>query len=74
METLTINQAYAAMVLYMVAIYERTGSSDIGALLGGMSLLADGGTVDPAAWADWEEAVSQVAQGRYCLDLDLQEN
>ncbi len=71
MDTLTKKQAYASMYVYLKAIYERTGSDDLGSLLGGMSLLGDGGTVDPAAWADWEHAVQQVVDGSHNLGLDL---
>lgn len=37
--------AYTAMYEFLVGYYERTKSDDVGALLGGMSLLADGDTV-----------------------------
>jgi hypothetical protein len=59
------------MYAYLAEIYERTGSDDLGALLGSMSLLADGGTADPAAWADWEAAVRKVVSGKVDLGLSL---
>lgn len=71
MDTLTQKQAYAAMFMYLEAIYDRTGSDDLGALLGGMSLLCDGGTADPAAWSDWEQAVRQAIEENPNLGLDL---
>lgn len=71
MDSLTKKQAYSAMYVYLKAIYDRTGSDDIGALLGGMSLLADGGTVDPAAWADWEHAMRQAVEQNPDMGLDL---
>lgn len=71
METLTKKQAYAAMYLFLEGIYSRTGSDELGALLGGMSLLPDGGTVDPAAWADWQEAIRRVIEENPSVGLDL---
>lgn len=46
-EKLSKREAYAAMFAFLEEIYQRTESADIGALLGGMSLLKDGGTADP---------------------------
>ena len=48
------------MQLFLERYYENTHSDDVGALLGGMSVLRDGGTADPAAWEDWIEAVRQA--------------
>lgn len=70
-DTLTKQEAYATMYLFLEQVYERTESDDLGALLGGMSLLADGGTADPAAWHDWEAAVAKVRAGRAEFELDL---
>ncbi len=66
---LSSRQAYAAMYVYLEDIYRRTESDELGALLGGMSLLGDGGTADPAAWADWEEAVRKALSGRADLRI-----
>lgn len=60
-DKLTLKEAYAAMYAYLEEYYARTGSDDIGSLLGGMSLLSDGSPADPAAWEDWECAVRRVA-------------
>jgi hypothetical protein len=70
-ENLSKREAYAAMFAFLEEIYQRTESADLGALLGGMSLLKDGGTADPAAWADWEAAVRKVKERKVNLDLDL---
>jgi hypothetical protein len=61
-ETLTIRQAFEAMVVFLEVYYERTHSDDIGALLGDLNthLWADGITGDPAAWKDWLESVQKV--------------
>ncbi len=71
MGTLTTREAYAAMFAFLEEVYQRTESHDLGALLGGMSLLQDGGTADPAAWADWETAVRSVKEGDLNIDLHL---
>jgi hypothetical protein len=36
-----------------------------------MSILPDGGTADPAAWADWEDAVREVRDGKVDTALGL---
>jgi len=71
MDVLTKKQAYAAMYIYLENVYGRTQSDALGALLGGMSLLPDGGTADPAALIDWEEAVRKAMAGESDLDLRL---
>jgi hypothetical protein len=43
--------------------YQRGPTDEIGGLLGGLSLLADGDTADPAMWPDWEEAIGAVLAG-----------
>ena len=48
------------MQLFLERFYENTHSDDVGALLGDMSVLGDGGTADPAAWEDWMDAVRQA--------------
>jgi len=60
MDTLTIRQAYEAMLLFLEGLYERTKSDDLGALLGDLQILDDGGTADPAAWQDWLNSVQTV--------------
>lgn len=37
--------------------YKQTLSEDIGALLGGMRILKDEKTADPAPWEDWINCV-----------------
>ena len=60
MVTLTPEQAYAAMYYFMEDYYSRVHSDEVGALLGGMSLLGDGGTADPAVKSDWQRAVKRA--------------
>jgi len=61
-KTVTIQQAYKIMFVFLERIYEQTKSDELGALLGGFSLLPDGGTADAAAWEDWLEAARIVVK------------
>ena len=63
MTTMTDKQAYAAMFNFLKDLYARTKSDALGGLLGGMSILDDGSTADPAVWSDWEKAVKCALQG-----------
>jgi hypothetical protein len=49
-DRLTTQEAYFAMFEFIVELYRRTNSDDLGSLLGDLSLLSDGTTADPAAW------------------------
>ena len=64
-DKITVLAAYTAMFKFLDREYELTKSDDIGALLGGMSLLENGSTADAGAWEDWLEAVGQ-ALGNDC--------
>ncbi len=64
MTDLTKMEAYLAMYSFLEHEYEMTKSDDIGGLLGGMSLLQDGGTADPAAMQDWEDAIKTMRDGK----------
>ena len=70
-DSLSKLEAYAAMYAFLEDYYHRTQSAEVGSLLGGMSLLADGGTMDPAAWADWEAAVGKVKEGKQDIMMKL---
>lgn len=63
MKTMTEQQAYAAMFYFLKQYYERGKSDEIGGMLGGMSLLADGSPADPAVWRDWMDAVEYAVKG-----------
>jgi hypothetical protein len=71
MSDLTVHQAYASMYAFLEQYYERGRSDDIGALLGFMSLLPDGGTADPAIWHDWLAAVRAAEAGEVDVSLRL---
>jgi len=63
MERMTVRQGFEAMLLFLEGIYQRTGSDDLGALLGDLQMLEDGTTADPAAWQDWLNSVCVVTSG-----------
>ena len=64
MDTLTIQQAFEAMQLFLEDYYERTQSDDVGTLLGDLQCLEDGILADPAAWQDWMNCVKKVMDRR----------
>ena len=70
-DLLTPREAYAAMYVYLQRIAKMTSSDELPALLGGMSVLPDGGTADPAAWSDWIKAIAAVRAGGANLELGL---
>ena len=57
---LSIREAYLAMYAYLERLYDETEADYLGGLLGGMSLLEDELTADPAAWQGWIDAVDKV--------------
>ena len=70
-ENLTPELAYLAMYEFLVELYQRTKSDELGSLLGGMSYLADGETADPAVWKDWMRCVAKVLAGQGDAELRL---
>ena len=68
---MTEKEAYAAMYAYLVMVYQRTKSDDIGSLLGDMSTLPDGETADPAVWHEWLKCVEKAKQGEVDTRLNL---
>lgn len=61
-QAVTVRQAYMAMIEYLAKYYERGHSDEIGGMLGGLSLLKDGGSADPAALQDFLRAVDVVVE------------
>ena len=57
---LSLDEAYDAMVDYLVGYYSRGKSDDIGALLGGMHLVSEHESADPAVMSDWIESVEKI--------------
>ncbi|MBB5406862.1 hypothetical protein HDG34_000783 [Paraburkholderia sp. HC6.4b] len=70
-ENLTPELAYLAMYEFLVELYQRTKSDELGSLLGSMSYLADGETADPAVWKDWMRCVTKVLAGKGDAELKL---
>lgn len=60
MPILTSQQAYLAMFAFLEKEFRLTGSDEIGGLLGGMSLLADGAPADPVVAEQWDSAVQHA--------------
>jgi hypothetical protein len=71
MRQLTDQQAYLAMFAFLEAHYSRTGSEDVGALLGDLSLLPDGSPADPAVKSDWAKAIADARAGRISANTRL---
>ena len=61
---MTEYEVFMAMQYFLEQFYERTGSDDVGALLGDMLFLESGKTMDPAAWEDWLIAVKKAKSGQ----------
>ncbi len=60
-EQITLLQAYKAMFKFLENLYFREGQPEnLGGFLGGLRLIKDTKTVDPAAWEDWLDTVDQV--------------
>jgi hypothetical protein len=71
MTQLTEQQAYLAMFAFLEAQYRSTGSDDLGALLGSLSLLPDGSPADPAFNSEWSASVEAALAGRVSAGLSL---
>ncbi|MFM8872152.1 MAG: hypothetical protein ACKOJI_02100 [Phycisphaerales bacterium] len=72
MKTLSEQEAYAAMYAFLERWYRATGSDDVAALLGSMATLPSGGTVDPALWVDWLDAIEAAKSGSERTDMNLE--
>ncbi|WP_321897890.1 hypothetical protein [Paraburkholderia heleia] len=70
-DNLTPDLAYLAMYEFLVDLYQRTKSDELGSLLGSMSYLGDGETADPAVWKDWMRCVTKVLSGKGDAQLKL---
>ena len=60
---LTPNEADLAMFIFLRNYWQRGHSSEVGALLGSLSLLPDGNPADAAVKSDWNEAVRVALSG-----------
>ena len=52
-ESLSAKRSYIAMLYFLENYYAQTGSDEIGALLGSLSLNADEMPMDAAMWQEW---------------------
>jgi len=55
---LSEKNAYRAMIIFLEDIYVETRLDDLGGLLGGLLLLPEGSSADPAAFFEWKEIIS----------------
>lgn len=72
--TLTARQAFMVMHCFLEKYYRASHSDEIGGLLGGLSLLPDGSSADPAFRREWLDAVdtviaAEIACGYHQADL-----
>jgi hypothetical protein len=58
--TITVEQAYRAMLAFLEREVELTESSDLADLVSEYKLGPDGQTRDPALWEEWLEAVAST--------------
>jgi hypothetical protein len=70
-ESLTFREAYAATYAFLLELHERFGFDQLGGILGSMSLLEDGGSVDPAVWSDWQRAAERAKRGEINMSLRI---
>lgn len=64
--TMTVEQAYRAMLAFLQREVELTESSDLADLVSEYKLGADGRTRDPAIWEAWLEAVASTRHSGPC--------
>jgi hypothetical protein len=62
--TITVEQAYQAMLAFLEREVELTESSDLADLVSEYRLGEDGQPRDPTLWEEWLEAVGKVKQNR----------
>ncbi len=66
-------EAYRAMFYFLENYYQKTKSSEIGGMLGGMSILQDGGTADPAFWEEWKLAFERATKDEHGVKFRLED-
>jgi hypothetical protein len=60
--TMTVEQAYRAMLAFLEREVDLTESSDLADLVSEYKIGADGRPRDPALWKEWMEAVGKVVK------------
>jgi hypothetical protein len=61
--SVTPMQAYLAAYEFLLELYLRTDSDEVGGRLSEMSFLSDGKPADPAVWDDWMHCVKKAVAG-----------
>ena len=69
---LTQEQAYLAMYAFLDKQF-LNGWTELGGILGSMSLLPDGSPADAALASDWQDAVAAAISGTIKAQLELQQ-
>jgi hypothetical protein len=63
-DTVPLRTAFVIMQRYLEFYWQHTGpDTEVGALLGDIQMLQDGGTADPAALQDWLTVAETVMRG-----------
>jgi hypothetical protein len=57
---ITVEVGYLAMVSFLEELYTKFEFDQLGGILGGLQLLADGTPADPGMWSDWLRAVDRA--------------
>jgi hypothetical protein len=57
---LNVQQALRAMYFFLREEFRRTGSDDLGSILGDIQPATDGYPLDMASWSDWLRAVKEA--------------
>ena len=70
-ESLSSEQAYLAMFAFLESHVQRGASDELLALLGSLSLAADGAPADPAVASDWNRAVQAAVAGKVNAHIRL---
>ncbi len=57
---ITVQVGYLAMYSFLEELYTKFEFDQLGGILGGLQLLADGTPADPGMWSDWMRAVDRA--------------
>jgi hypothetical protein len=71
MRQLSEQQAYAATFAFLEYYYNLTNNDYLATLLGGMALLPDGSSMDPAMTEEWRAAVDKALSGAVSVNAAL---
>lgn len=57
---ITVQVGYLAMVSFLEELFTKFECDQLGGILGGLQVLADGAPADPGMWSDWLRAVDRA--------------